>query len=167
MNASQGSLKLTNKSVILGSDLLKSKSPIMLYPSMRKSLKRISNKVTAGTNTNPEGKHSIKPDTSDENLLGIRSISDLRSISRTGIRKNIHDFISHKKDTELNSNSQVNLKSYYLGHFKNPDFLHSISTNYENLNFKEYSRTKFGCFHKINQINKWSTLQEDPLASGC
>lgn len=167
MNTSQGSLKLTNKSVILGTDLLKDKSPIMLYPSMRKSLKRISNKVSACTNTNPEGKRSIKQDNSDDNLLAIQSISDLRSISRTGIRRNIHDFISHKKDSELNSNSQVNLKSYYLGHFKNPDFLHSIGTNYENLNFKEYSKTKFGCFDKINQINKWSTLHEDPLLSGC
>jgi hypothetical protein len=154
--------------MILGNDLLKDKSPIMMYPSMKRIPKhRLKSKVNASTNTNPEGKHPIVPDHPDAHLLGIKSISNLRSITRNSIQKNIHEFITQKKEKEALSNSQVNLKSYYLGHFKNPSFLHSIDTNYESLNFNNDSKNKFGCFNLMNHLNKKCALNEDAGVSGC
>ena len=86
-----------------------------------------SKKITVSTNTNPEGAQPLSYEASKEsslnnsqsNLLGIQSIADLKSQARDGIRKSIQEFITQSKST---SKSTINLKSYYVGKYRNPHF---------------------------------------------
>ena len=144
------------------------KSPIMMYPSLNKNLKKF-NQTNVSTNTNPEGKIPLKTEDSGSNLMGIQSISDLNMHSRDLIQRSIQDFISHKRNSKTDSCSQLNLKNFYIGKYKNPDLQsNNNAISYENLNIKEYSNSNFGNFNKFYQKNyKFSTLFEEKLPSGC
>lgn len=101
-------------------------------------------------------------------LFGIKSIKDLRTMTRDKLKRSIHDFISHKRMEEQDKMANMNMKSYYVGSYRNPDLLQTLGAHYESLNIKEQAKTKFGGFHNVSQgPSKWSTLYEEPFMSGC
>jgi len=118
---------------------------------------------------NQQSRETLKSEISESTLMGIQSITDLRMNSKDKIRQNIQDFISHKTGSKGEVYSQLNLKSFYIGKYKNPELVSKAEASYESLNIKDfYSKTKFGSFHKLYQRNnKYSTLYNEPLFSGC
>jgi len=140
-----------------------------MYPSMQRSKRSFKNSKTDLSTNGHLDVIETKPDAS---LLGIQSINELGPNSRITLNKGtiktcISDFISHERSHSTNKVGKVNMKSYYVGRYKNPEISNTIQINYEDLNLNEFSNTKFGCMHKLSQnSSKWNTLYDGFGTSG-
>ncbi|CAI2365078.1 unnamed protein product [Moneuplotes crassus] len=141
------------------------KSPVIRYPGLTKNIQGISQNKNVFTSS--QNKRNLQ----DEYSVTQISLQDLvgeRSSSGEGVRKPIHNFISHNRNPMLEAYSKIDLKKFYLGKHRDPKLRNNRTTSYESLNVKEPKKPKFQGFQKFYQnLKKYSTLSSEPLISGC